>query len=184
MNNMLGVNSKCKARSYVTLYIPVSIYRLMLAWVSSENSTTLLECQLILTHLPSLLWTSSHADWSFCCPVSTGLSVVPHQLPSSSSFVHLPDRCSLPTPGHPRSQVQNPLSGFVPKQTKGSSAWRTTYIVLQHTEFSKVYKNFKCLYKKVWKPIECTTYLYNFLSKETDCLHVSLTLCVHYPKIH
>ena len=25
----------------------------------------------------------------------------------------------------------NPLSGFVPKQTKGSSAWRTTYIVSQ-----------------------------------------------------
>ena len=27
-----------------------------------------------------------------------------------------------------------------------------------NSEFSKVYNNFKCLYKKVWKTIECTTY--------------------------
>ena len=55
-----GVNSKCKTRSYVTLCIPVSIYWLTLAWISSENSTTHEECWLILTRLPSLLWTSSH----------------------------------------------------------------------------------------------------------------------------
>ena len=87
-NNMLGVNSKCKTRSYVTLCIPVSIYRLTLAWISCENSTTLLECRLILTRLPSLLWTSSHP---------TRISAVRCRLPcpssvansSSSSFVQL-----------------------------------------------------------------------------------------------
>ena len=121
-NNMLGVNSKCKTRSYVTLNIPVSIYRLMLAWISSENSSTLLECRLILTRLPHCGWTLSHADWSLCCPVSTGHSRHPSPTPSSSSFVQLSDRRSLPTSGHPRSRVQNPLSGFAPKQTKESSA--------------------------------------------------------------
>ena len=28
-----------------------------------------------------------------------------------------------------------------------------------NSEFSRVYNNFKCLYKKVWKLIECTTYI-------------------------
>ena len=128
-NNMLGVDSKCKTRSYVTLCIPVSIYRLTLAWISSENSTTLLECWLILTRLPSMLWTSSHPT-GLSAPVSTSLSVVRRQLPSSSSFVQLSSRVPLPISGHPISRVQNPLSGFAPKQTKESSAWRTTYIVL------------------------------------------------------
>ena len=84
MNNMLGVNSRCRTRSYVTLYIPVSIYRLTLAWISSENSTTLLECQLILTRLPSLLWTSSHPT-GLPAPVSTGHS----RDPSPTAFLEL-----------------------------------------------------------------------------------------------
>ena len=54
-NDMLGLTQVQKG-SYVTL----CMCRLTLAWVSSENSTTLLECWLILTCLPSLLWTSSH----------------------------------------------------------------------------------------------------------------------------
>ena len=83
-NNMLGVNSKCKTRSYVRLYIPVSIYRLTLAWISSENSTTLLECRLILTRLPSLLWTSSHPT-GLSAPVSTGHS----RHPSPTAFLEL-----------------------------------------------------------------------------------------------
>ena len=125
-----GVNSKCKTRSYVTLCIPVSIYRLTLAWISSENSTTHGECWLILTRLPSLLWTSSHP---------TGLTVVRCRLPCPSSvanclllnhFFQLSDWRSLPTSGHVEISSPNHLSGFAPKQTKGSSAWRTTYIVL------------------------------------------------------
>ena len=43
----------------------------------------------------------------------------------------LSSRVPLPLPVTPRFQVQNPLSGFAPKQTKESSAWRATYIVLQ-----------------------------------------------------
>ena len=125
-----GVNSKCKTRSYVTLCIPVSIYRLTLAWISSENSTTHEECWLILTHLPSLLWTSSHP---------TGLSAVRCRLPcpssvanpSSSSFSNSLLAFPYPLPVTPRSRLQNLLSGFAPKQTKESSAWRTSYIVLQ-----------------------------------------------------
>ena len=43
-NTSFGVNSKCKTRSYVTLCIPVSIYRLTLARISNEDSTTHEEC--------------------------------------------------------------------------------------------------------------------------------------------
>ena len=132
-NNMPGVvNSKCKTRSYVTLCIPVSIYRLTLACISIENSTTHKECWLILTRLPSLLWTSSHP---------TGLSAVRCRLPCPSSVANCLLRAPLsnsllvfpyPLPVTPRSRVQNPLSGFAPKQTKESSAWRTSHIVLHN----------------------------------------------------
>ena len=112
-------------------YVTLCICRLMLAWVSSENSTTLLECRLILTRLPSLLWTSSHL---------TGLSPVRCRLVTRVTLRQpnfeflcptpwLAFPSSLPVTSRPR--VQNPLSGFAPKQTKESSAWRTTYIVLQ-----------------------------------------------------
>ena len=126
-----GVNLKCKTRFYVTPCIPVSIYRLTLAWISSENSTTHEECWLILTRLTSLLWISSHL---------TGLSAVRCRLPCPSSvancLLRVPLSTSLwlafpyPLPVTPKSRVQNPLSGFAPKQTKESSTWRTSYIVL------------------------------------------------------
>ena len=68
-NNMLGLTQVQKG-SYVTL----CICRLTLAWISCENSTTLLECQPILIGLHSQVWTLSHANSSLCCPVSTGHS--------------------------------------------------------------------------------------------------------------
>ena len=52
---------------------------------SSENSTTLLECQPILAGLHSLVWTLSHAESSLCCPVSTGHS----RHPSPTAFLEL-----------------------------------------------------------------------------------------------
>ena len=82
-----GVNSKCKTRSYVTLCIPVSICRLTQAWISSENSTTHEECWLILTRLPSLLWTSSHP---------TGLSAVRCRLPCPSPNAFSEFLCPTP----------------------------------------------------------------------------------------
>ena len=100
-NNMLGLTQVQKG-SYVTL----CICRRTLAWISSENSTTLLECQPIFTRLHSLVWTLSHADSSLSCPVST----VHSRHPSTSPFVQLPSRVPLPTSGHSRSRVQNPLS--------------------------------------------------------------------------
>ena len=116
-NNMLGLTQGQK-ESYVTL----CMCRLTLAWISSENSTTLLECWLILTRLPSLLWTSSHL---------IGLSALRCRLVTRVTLWQLPTSQSLCLT--PRSQVQNPLSGFAPKQTKESFAWRTTYIVLQES---------------------------------------------------
>ena len=97
-NNMLGLTQVQKG-SYVTL----CMCRLTLSWVSSDNSTTLLEWRLILTHLPSLLWTSSHPT-GLSAPVSTGHSRHPSPTASSSSFFQLSDWRSLPTAGHPRSR--------------------------------------------------------------------------------
>ena len=115
---------------------PVCICRLTLAWVSTETSTKLLGMPTYPDRYSSLLWTLSHANSSLCCPVSTVLSIVRRQLPSSS-FVQLSDWRSLPTSGHVEISSPNPLSGFAPKQTKGSSAWRTTYIVLHYAHIPK-----------------------------------------------
>ena len=64
-------------------------------------------------------------------PVSTRHS----RHPSPTAFFSVPLSHSLtgvpsPLPVTPRLRVQNPLSGFAPKQTKKSSAWRTIYLVL------------------------------------------------------
>ena len=74
-NTIEGVGEKKKRKKRLVLtrvqkgsYVTLCICRLTLAWVTSENSTTLLECRLIFPHCG---WTLSHADWSLCCPVST-----------------------------------------------------------------------------------------------------------------
>ena len=139
----LGLTQEQK-ESYATLCIPDSIYGLTLAWITSENSTKQLECR----HLDSIFFAgpypmlprlsarvstvdrpcpwfhaNSSADSPLCCPVANCLSApFPNQLPfvSPYHFRILRDFRS-----------KNPLSGFAPKQTKESSAWRATHIVLQ-----------------------------------------------------
>ena len=69
--NKLGLTQVQKG-SYVTL----CMCRLTLAWITSENSITLLECRLIFPHCG---WTLSHPT-GLSAPMSTGLSVVPRQL--------------------------------------------------------------------------------------------------------
>ena len=75
---------------------------------------------LISTGLSALVSTASVRRLSptanFSVPLYHSLTGVPSPLPVTS-----------------RSRVQNPLSGFAPKQTKESSAWRTTYIALHLT---------------------------------------------------
>ena len=83
------------------------------------------------THLP-LLWLDLISSNLSLSPVPTRHSRHPSptanfSVPLSHSLTGVP----FLLPVTSRSQVQNPLSGFVPKQTKGSSAWWTTYIVLQ-----------------------------------------------------
>ena len=113
---MPGVNSQCKTRSYVTLCISCVHIQTNASVDSSENSTTLLGMPIYPDRSSSLLWTLSHANLSLCCPVSTALSVVRCQLllriPLSNSLLAFP----YPLPVTPRSRVQNPLSGFAPKQ--------------------------------------------------------------------
>ena len=120
------------------------ICRLTLAWISSENSTTHEECWLILTGLPSQRLDPISSDWSLRCPVSTGHSRHPSLTASPSSFFQLPTRVSSYFAS--RSRIQSPLSGFAPKQTKESSAWRTTNIV-SHIDYGRqLYLLFQKIY--------------------------------------
>ena len=116
---MLGVNSEQKES--MQHYISDSIYGLTLAWITSENSTKQLECR----HLDSIFFAGPYL-------LLTRLSAVPsptlgapfsNQLSFVSRYLFQPRR---------DFKSKNPLSGFAPKQTKESSAWRATYIVL-HT---------------------------------------------------
>ena len=64
----------------------------------------------VLTHLDSSSLTALDlisSNWSLCCTVSTALSVVRRQLPSSSSFVQflLAFPCLLPVTSRSRAQV-------------------------------------------------------------------------------
>ena len=84
------------------------------------------------THFPSL-WLDPHLmlpRLSAQCPLSTASVHVPSPTLSAPFPSQLSFRVPLPLPDTARSQVQNPLSGFAPKQTKESSAWWATYIVL------------------------------------------------------
>ena len=106
-------------------YISDSIYGLTLAWITSENSTKQLECRHLLTR-------SSLLDPIFSATVSGVDRICLSLSPTAfSSFV----QPTLFSPHyHFRTRrdfkSKNPLSGFAPKQTKESSAWRATHIVL------------------------------------------------------
>ena len=112
----LGLTQSTKQAVMQHTAFPVCLCRLTLAWISSETSTKLLGMPTYPDRSSSLLWTLSHANLSLCCPVSTALSVVHRQLPSSSPFVQLPSRVPLPTSGHaeissPKSQRNRLLGG-------------------------------------------------------------------------
>ena len=93
---------------------------------SSETSTKLLKCRLdILSRPTSLSAPVFGVDWSLTSPFANCELLSPFL---SHSLTSIPSPLSVTS----RSRVQNPLSGFAPKQTKESSAWRTTYKVL-HT---------------------------------------------------
>ena len=111
-------------------YISDSIYGLTLAWVTSETSTKQLECRLDLL---SLVWTPSPptdltapvsgVDCLSSCPVANSRQLLsPTNSLLASRYLFRPRR---------DFKSKNPLSGFTSKQTKESSAWRATYIVLQ-----------------------------------------------------
>ena len=114
----------------MTLCISLCICRLTLAWISSEISTKLLGMP---THLDrsSLTAAGLYLMW----PLSQ-MSGVDSQPPLCVFRRQLTSLTGVPflLPVASRSRVQNPLSSFAPKQTKGSSAWRTTYIVSHLSE--------------------------------------------------
>ena len=133
---MLGVNSRAE-RGVMQHYISDSIYGLTLAWITSENSTKQLECQ----HLDSIFFAGPYlmlprlsarvftVDRLCPCPVANCCQLL---CPTNSLLVsryHSWIRRDF--------KSKNPLSGFVPKQTKESSAWRATHIVL-HKDVSKI----------------------------------------------
>ena len=99
-------------------YVTLCICRITLAWVSSENSTTLLECRFILTRLPSLLWTSSHPT-GLSALVSIGHSRHPSPTASSSSFIQLFSLIPLPTAGLAEILSPKPFVWFRAQTEKG-----------------------------------------------------------------
>ena len=128
-NNMLGLTQMQEVKLWHSAFLCVC--RLTLAWISSEISTKLLGMP---THLDRSSFTAaglSHADWSL---LLSGVDW-PLASPFANSFcgflLPTPYSLSLPTSGRGEISSPNPLSGFAPKQTKESSAWRTTYIVSQ-----------------------------------------------------
>ena len=127
---------------------------LTLAWVTYENSTKQLECR----HLDSIFFAGPYL-LCYCLRSRPNLSVVPRQLfcwlaslLSRRQLLSAPfsNQLSFASPYHFRIRrdfrSKNPLSGFAPKQTKESSAWRATHIVLQWSEFCK-YSFFVDYYK-------------------------------------
>ena len=123
-NNMLGL-TQVQKESYVTL----CMCRLTLVWTLPKLPQSYWNADSIFFHWsgPSLIPTRlsapvSGVDWSLASPfancqllslfLSHSLTGVPSTLPVTS-----------------RSRVQNTLSCFAPKQTKESSAWRTTYTI-------------------------------------------------------
>ena len=123
---MLGVNSRAEGKLCNTL----CMCRLTLAWVTSETSTKQLECRLILTRSSFTGLDPIFSHWSHRSGVDCPC---PWFHANSCSFVQ-PTLFSRPVTsfGHAEiSSPKNPLSGFAPKQTKESSAWRATHIVLQ-----------------------------------------------------
>ena len=117
-------------------YISDSIYGLTLAWITSENSTKQLECW----HLDSIFFTVagphpmlarlfatvSGVDSPCPCPSPTACQLLfPTSSLLASRYLFRPRR---------DFKSENPLSGFAPKQTKESSAWRATHIALQMYE--------------------------------------------------
>ena len=67
----------------------------------------------------SLLWTSSHPTGLSAVRCRLVTRVTLRQLPSSSSFVQLPDWCYLPTSGHVEISSPKPFVWFRAKTDKG-----------------------------------------------------------------
>ena len=136
---MLGVNSEQKES--MQHYISHSIYGLTLAWITSENSTKQLECRHLLTR------SSFTGPYLLCYCLTAPVSGVNCPCPwfhANSLSAPFSNQLSFVSPYHFRIRrdfrSKNPLSGFAPKLTKESSAWRATYIVL-HLFFDKIGSN-------------------------------------------
>ena len=105
-NTSLGLTQSARQGVMQHSTFPVCICSLTLALISSETYTKLLGMPTYPDRSSSLLWTLPHANSSLCCPVSTALSVVRRQLPSSSSFSTSLIGVPFLLPVTSRSQVQ------------------------------------------------------------------------------
>ena len=136
---MLGLTQGAR-EELCNIAFPLCICRLTLAWISSEISTKLLGMP---THLDRSSFTGTGLSLMptghFCSPVSTRHSRHPSPTAFSEFLSPTPTGLPLPTSGRVEISSPNPLSGFVPKQTKGLSAWWTTYIVL-HIDSVKIHQ--------------------------------------------
>ena len=143
--------------SYATLCIPDSIYGLTLAWVTSENSTMLLESDsswlTVAGPYPMLPRLSAPVSGADCpCPWFHANSLLLASLLSSANCPPLGRVVNCPLPGRVVNSVSRPLptsghgeiSGprilcLVSRQNRQMNRllWRETHIVLQSAERAK-----------------------------------------------
>ena len=141
-NKHLGL-TQVKKESYVIL----CMCRLTLVWTLAKLAQSSWNADSIFFHWsgPSLMPTHlsapvSGVDWSLVSPFANSFSVL-----LSHSQTGVPSL--LPVTRDRGSKT--PLSGFAPKQTKESSAWRTTYIVLHLVLFLRCHHWFVWLLKSL-----------------------------------
>ena len=128
------------------------------------------------THLDQSSYLMSTGLSAVRCRLATRVTL--RKLPSLGSFVQL----LLALPSYFRSRRDRglrPLFGFTLKQTKGSSAWRTTYIVLHFIgrvvgasavfSFLLVFPNRVCVWADVYSL---------FSARSTDLVDASVGLVV------
>ena len=126
-------------------YVTLCMCRLTLVWILAKllqsywnaDSSSLTALDLISCRLVSLL-----SRFDSLCPSSLANCFL--ELLLSHSLTGVP----FLLPVTPRSKVQDPLSGFAPKQTKESSAWQTPYIVLHK------YLDLATELKKLWNEVD------------------------------
>ena len=130
----LGLTQSARQEVMQHSAFPVCICKLTLAWISSETSTKLLGMPTYPDRSSSQLWTSSHPTCLSAVRCRLVTHVTLRQLPTSQSLC-LTHWLAFPSYFRTRRDLEFKSFVWFRAKTKGSSAWRTTYLVLHCSLF-------------------------------------------------